>query len=44
VWVGIPTGLGLGVELDDAAVATKIGHQWRSTESYDEDDGSVTDW
>ena len=22
----------------------KIGHEWKSQESYDEDDGSVVDW
>jgi galactonate dehydratase len=43
-FVDIPTGPGLGIELDDDAVAKKIGHKWRSTESYDEDDGSVVDW
>lgn len=43
-YVEIPTGPGLGVELDEEAVAKKIGHKWRSTESYDEDDGSVVDW
>jgi galactonate dehydratase len=43
-FVDVPTGPGLGIELDDDAVAKKVGHQWRSTESYDEDDGSVVDW
>jgi galactonate dehydratase len=43
-FVELPTGPGLGIELDEAAVAAKVGHQWRSTESYDEDDGSVVDW
>jgi galactonate dehydratase len=43
-FVDVPSGPGLGVELDEAALAGKIGHQWRSTESYDEDDGSVVDW
>lgn len=43
-YVDIPTGPGLGIELDDNALADKIGHNWRSTESYDEDDGSVVDW
>jgi hypothetical protein len=32
------------VRLDEAAVEKKIGHKGRSTESYDEDDGSVVDW
>ncbi len=43
-YVDLPTGPGLGIELDEAAVAKKLGHKWRSTESYDEDDGSVVDW
>jgi galactonate dehydratase len=43
-FVDVPTGPGLGIELDENAVANKVGHQWRSTESYDEDDGSVVDW
>jgi galactonate dehydratase len=43
-YVAIPTGPGLGIELDEQTVAGKLGHSWRSTESYDEDDGSVVDW
>ena len=43
-FVEVPTGPGLGIELDENALANKIGHQWRSRESYDEEDGSVVDW
>jgi len=43
-FVDVPTGPGLGIELDENALANKIGHQWRSRESYDEEDGSVADW
>ena len=43
-YVDVPTGPGLGIELDENALADKIGHQWRNPETYDEDDGSVTDW
>ncbi len=43
-YVDIPTGPGLGIELDEQAVAGQVGHTWRNQESYDEDDGSVTDW
>lgn len=32
------------MEIDDNAIADKIGHDWRNPESYDEDDGSVMDW
>src|SRR5687767_14767558 len=31
-------------ELDEEALAGKIGHQWKNTESSEEDDGSVVDW
>jgi galactonate dehydratase len=43
-YLDLPTGPGLGVELDDNAMAGKIGHDWRNPESYDADDGSVVDW
>jgi galactonate dehydratase len=43
-FVEVPMGPGLGIELDEDAVAKRVGHQWRNTESYDEDDGSVVDW
>ncbi|HWB11511.1 MAG TPA: galactonate dehydratase [Pirellulales bacterium] len=43
-YLDLPTGPGLGIELDDEAVAEKLGHDWRSTELYDEDDGAVLDW
>src|SRR5262245_6021666 len=43
-YVDVPTGPGLGIELDEGALAGKIGHDWRNPESYDKDDGSVTDW
>jgi galactonate dehydratase len=43
-FVDVPTGPGLGIELDEGEVAKRIGHAWRNTESYDEDDASVVDW
>jgi len=43
-YLDLPTGPGLGVELDENAMADKIGHDWRNQESYDADDGSVVDW
>jgi len=43
-YLDLPTGPGLGIELDEDAMADKIGHDWRNPESYDEDDGSVVDW
>src|SRR2546428_2936436 len=33
--VDLPTGPGLGIELDENALADKIGHDWRNQESYD---------
>jgi galactonate dehydratase len=43
-YLELPTGPGLGVELDDNLMADKIGHDWRNPESYDAEDGSVVDW
>ena len=43
-YLDLPTGPGLGIELDEEALAGKIGHDWRNRESYDVDDGSVVDW
>jgi galactonate dehydratase len=40
----IPDAPGLGVELDEAAMEDKIGHDWTNPESYDPFDGSVVDW
>ena len=43
-YIDIPTGPGLGIELDEAGLEKQIGHTWRNRETYDEDDGSVVDW
>ncbi|MGI9544457.1 MAG: galactonate dehydratase [Cyclobacteriaceae bacterium] len=42
--VETPTGPGLGIELDDDALADKMGHDWKNPETYLESDGSVVDW
>jgi galactonate dehydratase len=42
--VPLPTGPGLGIELDEDALADKLDHDWRNRETYDENDGSVVDW
>jgi len=42
--IAIPTGPGLGIELDEQAVAEKIDHDWQNPETYHPDDGSVVDW
>ncbi|MEN6532703.1 MAG: galactonate dehydratase [Bryobacteraceae bacterium] len=43
-YLDLPTGPGLGIELDENAMADKIGHDWHNPEAFDADDGSVTDW
>jgi galactonate dehydratase len=43
-YLDLPTGPGLGIELDEDAMADKIGHDWRNREEFDKDDGSVADW
>jgi len=43
-YLDLPTGPGLGIELDEIAMADKIGHEWRNPESYDADDGAAVDW
>jgi galactonate dehydratase len=43
-YLDLPTGPGLGIELDEDALAGKLGHDWTNREEYDADDGSVQDW
>jgi galactonate dehydratase len=43
-YLDVPTGPGLGIELDENALADKIGHEWKNRDAFDEDDGSVVDW
>jgi galactonate dehydratase len=43
-YVMVPTGPGLGIELDEEQLASKIGHDWQNRETYDPEDGSVVDW
>ncbi|HLJ94092.1 MAG TPA: galactonate dehydratase [Gemmataceae bacterium] len=43
-YLDLPSGAGLGIELDENALADKINHDWKNPESYDRDDGSVVDW
>jgi galactonate dehydratase len=42
--VELPKGPGLGIDLDEDALADKLGHEWRNRESYLDSDGSVVDW
>jgi galactonate dehydratase len=43
-YIELPTGAGLGIELDEQALADKLGHDWRNPESYHPDDGAAIDW
>ncbi len=43
-YLALPTGPGLGIELDEAALVDKIGHDWRNPEAYHPDDGAAVDW
>lgn len=43
-YVDLPTAPGLGIELDEEALADKLDHDWRNPQSYHPDDGSVVDW
>ncbi len=43
-YLDLPTGPGLGIELDEAALQDKIGHDWRNPETYHPDDGAAIDW
>jgi galactonate dehydratase len=43
-YLDLPTGPGLGVELDEAQMADKLDHEWKNREEFDADDGSVMDW
>jgi galactonate dehydratase len=42
-YLDLPTGPGLGIELDEQALAGKISHDWAHPEAYDPEDGSVVD-
>ena len=43
-FVELPTGPGLGIELDEDAMEDKIDHDWLNRETYDPNDNSVIDW
>ena len=43
-YLELPTAPGLGIELDENAMASKLGHDWTNPQSYDQDDMSVVDW
>jgi galactonate dehydratase len=41
--IPLPTRPGLGIELDEEAMADKLGHDWKNPQVWHED-GSVGDW
>ncbi|MDQ6701577.1 MAG: galactonate dehydratase [Acidobacteriota bacterium] len=43
-YLDLPTGPGLGIEIDEDAIEKLKSHDWKNQESYDADDGSVVDW
>ncbi len=43
-YIDLPIGPGLGIELDEEALADKLDHTWHNPERYLEDDHSVMDW
>jgi galactonate dehydratase len=43
-YVDLPTAPGLGIELDEEALADKIGHDWRNPQRFHPDDGTAIDW
>jgi galactonate dehydratase len=43
-YLDLPTEPGLGIMLDENALADKIGHNWKNPEAYDADDGAAVDW
>lgn len=43
-YIDVPTAPGLGIEIDEDALAERIGHDWMNKETYFLPDGSVVDW
>ena len=44
-FIELPTGPGLGIELDEDAMAKlRTTEDWKNPQTYDPDDGSVVDW
>jgi galactonate dehydratase len=41
--IPLPMGPGLGIEVDEEALQSKLGHDWKSPRLL-HDDGSVADW
>ena len=43
-YLDVPTGPGLGIDIDEQALQEKLGHEWQNPQTYDPRDGSVVDW
>jgi len=43
-YLELPTAPGLGIELDEEAMADKIGHDWKNPQAFHPDDGAAVDW
>jgi galactonate dehydratase len=43
-YLDLPTEPGLGIELDEDALADKLGHDWHNPTRFDADDGTPVDW
>jgi galactonate dehydratase len=44
-FVALPAGPGLGIALDEDALADKITEEdWKNPQTFHPDDGSVVDW
>ena len=43
-YVDVPTAPGLGIELDEDAMADQIDHDWANPEAWDANDGAAVDW
>ena len=43
-YIDVPTGPGLGIEIDEEALQSMIGHEWQNKQTFDPNDGSVVDW
>ena len=43
-YIDVPTAPGLGIEIDEEALQSMIGHEWQNKQTFDPNDGSVVDW
>ncbi len=43
-YVDVPSGPGLGIEVDELALREHLEHDWENARYFDREDGSVVDW